>query len=208
VVLCGSAVLRSLDVTAALLDAHPGSRLVVTGGRGHSTPALLTAVRRWVPVDDGGSEASVLAGLLVAHHGVAPDRITLEEASTHCGENASLTAPLLPDGTWVLVQDPTMQRRTHESFRRALSGRAVTLASLAPFVPDVRPDGGYDDVGQRAWEIDRFVDLVRGELRRLRDDAHGYGPRGTGWIGHVDVPPVVEAAATVLAEALPDASRA
>ncbi|KRF30564.1 hypothetical protein ASG94_18705 [Nocardioides sp. Soil805] len=212
VVLCGSGVLRSLDVTAALLEAHPHARLVVTGGRGHSTPALLAAVRRRtsadVPDDDGRSESSVLAALLVAHHGVDPDRITLEEASTHCGENASLTAPLLPDGRVVVVQDPTMQRRTHESFVHALAGRDVSLASHAPFVPDVRPDGGYDDAGHRAWDLDRLVDLVRGEVRRLRDDARGYGPRGAGFIGHVDLPPAVESASAVLAEAFPGTSRA
>ncbi len=207
VVLCGSAVLRSLDVTTALLAAHPHARLVVTGGRGHSTPTLFAAVRRWVPADDGRSEAAVLAGLLTAEHGIDPDRVTLEQESTHCGENASLTAPLLPDGHVVVVQDPTMQRRTHESFARALSGREVSLASLAPFVPEVRPDGGYDDTGHRAWDLDRLVDLVRGELRRLRDDVNGYGPRGADFIGHVDLPAAVEAAAGVLTEAFPASGR-
>jgi len=207
VVLCGSAVLRSLDVTAELLRVHRRARLVVTGGRGHSRAAMYVAVRRWVPTDDGRSEAAVLASLLVAAHGVDPARITLEEESTHCGENADLTAPLLPDGQVVIVQDPTMQRRTHESFRRALTGRAVRLASRAPFVPLVRPDGGYDDTGDRAWDLDRFVDLVVGELRRLTDDESGYGPRGTGFIGHVDLPPAVADAGRVLARAFPGTSR-
>ncbi len=206
-VLCGSAVLRSLDVAADLMARHPRARLVVTGGRGHSTPALFAAVRSWGIADDGSSEAAVLAALLVSRHGVDPGRILLEEASTHCGENATLTAPLLPDGHVVVVQDPTMQRRTHESFRRALAGRDVTISSRAPFVPVVRRDGGYDDAGDRAWDLDRFVDLVLGELRRLRDDERGYGPRGTGFIGHVDVPPEVEASARVLGEAFPGAAR-
>ncbi|KRF00009.1 hypothetical protein ASG88_11410 [Nocardioides sp. Soil777] len=206
-VLCGSAVLRSLDVAADLMAEHPRARLVVTGGRGHSTPTLFAAVRSWGIADDGSSEAAVLAALLVSRHGVDAGRITLEEASAHCGENASLTAPLLPDGHAVVVQDPTMQRRTHESFLRALAGRDVTISSRAPFVPVVRPDGGYDDAGHRAWGMDRFVDLVLGELRRLRDDERGYGPRGTGFIGHVDVPPEVEASARLLGEAFPEAAR-
>jgi DUF218 domain len=206
-VLCGSAVLRTLGVTADLLAAHPRAFVVVTGGRGHSTPLLIDAVRPWGPVADGPSEASVLAALLVSRHGVDPSRVVLEEAAAHCGENATLTAPLLPDGHVVLVQDPTMQRRTHESFDRALAGRDVTLASQAPFVPDVRADGGYDDLGDRAWDLPRFADLVAGELRRLRDDERGYGPRGAGHIGHVDLPPDVERAAGVLARAFPGTSR-
>ena len=122
VVLCGSAVLRSLDVTAALLDAHPRARLVVTGGRGHSTPHLFAAVRPWVATDDGASEAAVLASLLVSRHAVDPGRITLEEAATkemvarharrtvvlaHAAKLAESEVPAwgrLPDG-WTLVTD-------------------------------------------------------------------------------------------------------
>jgi hypothetical protein len=45
------------------------------------------------------------------------------------------------------------------------------------------------------WSRDRFVSLALGEVRRLRDDADGYGPRGAGFIGHVDLPADVEEAA-------------
>jgi len=71
----------------------------------------------------------------------------------------------------------------------------------------VRRDGGYDDAGDRAWGLDRFTDLVVGELRRLRDDERGYGPRGAGFIGHVDLPTEVEASARVLGDAFPGAAR-
>jgi len=37
-------------------------------------------------------------------------------------------------------------------------------------------------------------------VRRLRDDEHGYGPRGAGFIDHVDVPPDVLAAARRLVD--------
>jgi hypothetical protein len=42
-----------------------------------------------------------------------------------------------------------------------------------------------------------------GEVPRLRDDATGYGPRGRGYIAHVDVPDDVEAAYAELLEAHP-----
>lgn len=44
------------------------------------------------------------------------------------------------------------------------------------------------------WVMDRFVDLVLGEIPRLRDDADGYGPRGRGFIGHVEIPIDIEQA--------------
>jgi hypothetical protein len=45
------------------------------------------------------------------------------------------------------------------------------------------------------WEMNRFCELLVGEVARLRDDESGYGPRGKGFIGHVDVPEEVVKAA-------------
>jgi hypothetical protein len=39
--------------------------------------------------------------------------------------------------------------------------------------------------------MNRFLGLILGEIARLRDDEMGYGPRGKGFIGHVDVPDAV-----------------
>lgn len=44
------------------------------------------------------------------------------------------------------------------------------------------------------WSTERFLDLVVGEVPRLRDDAGGYGPKGQGYIAHVDIPEDVERA--------------
>ena len=44
------------------------------------------------------------------------------------------------------------------------------------------------------WQPKRYIDLLMGEIPRLRDDADGYGPNGRGFIAHVDLPPEVEAA--------------
>ena len=37
------------------------------------------------------------------------------------------------------------------------------------------------------WDIDRYVNLLMGEIPRLTDDADGYGPRGKNFIVHEDI---------------------
>ena len=46
-----------------------------------------------------------------------------------------------------------------------------------------------------------------GEISRLSDDDHGYGPRGAGFIVHVDLPDDVVVAAARLRAAHPAAAR-
>lgn len=38
------------------------------------------------------------------------------------------------------------------------------------------------------WTVERYVDLLMGEIPRLTDDLNGYGPKGKGYIAHVDIP--------------------
>ncbi|KAL1871277.1 hypothetical protein Plec18167_007211 [Paecilomyces lecythidis] len=47
---------------------------------------------------------------------------------------------------------------------------------------------------EELWDFERFYDLIMGEISRLRDDENGYGPKGKGFITHVDVPQDVEEA--------------
>ncbi|EXF73849.1 hypothetical protein CFIO01_12946 [Colletotrichum fioriniae PJ7] len=48
------------------------------------------------------------------------------------------------------------------------------------------------------WSIGRFVDLLMGEIPRLRDDGEGYGPKGKDFIVHVAIPESVDAAWAML----------
>lgn len=198
-VLCGSAVLATVAVVADLWHRRVAPRIVVTGGVGHSTEHL-RAIVSGVPTT-GRSEAAILADLLVRDHDVPAEVVLLEEAATNCGENARFTLDLLGPGRRALlvVQDPTMQRRTHASFEH-LAGPGTEIRSLAPFVPTAAARAGV-------WTDERFTSLALGEVRRLRDDELGYGPRGTGFIGHVDVPGEVLAAYDRLAADRPDAVR-
>ncbi len=206
-VLCGSAVLPSVEVAATAFHDGAVGRILVSGGTGHSTEHLHAAVRAHPTYDvvvEGRSEAAVLAEILERHLGVPASALTTEEESTNCGENGAHSVRMLaawPDvASVVVVQDPTMQRRTHAVFDRVLSERAlahgpeVRLTSFAPFLPRVAADAVGDGSGTPVWTRERFTSLALGEVRRLRDDEDGYGPRGTGFIDHVDVPDDVLAA--------------
>ena len=203
-VLCGSAVLASVELAARAVHDGVVDHVVVTGGIGHSTPYLVAAVRAHPAYADvataGRSEAAVLADVLVRHLDVPAAAVTTEEESRHCGENAELALRVLAERggrpSVLLVQDPTMQRRTHASFDHHQRGRTQPLevVSHAPFVPVVGPEGVGDGRRGIAWSLDRFTSLALGEVRRLRDDTEGYGPRGAGFLGHIDLPDPVLAA--------------
>jgi uncharacterized SAM-binding protein YcdF (DUF218 family) len=213
-VLCGSGVLATVEVAAQAFHDRIVPGILVTGGIGHSTPYLAHAVDAHpayadVPTADR-PEAAVLADVLRRHLGVPASAMTTEEEATNCGENAELTLRILAGRPEVrsvlLVQDPTMQRRTHASFdhHAGVLGRTLEVVSQAPFVPVVRSTGVTDAAGDVAWTIDRFASLVVGEVRRLHDDEDGYGPRGAGFIDHVEVPDEVLAAAQRVAQAFPN----
>ncbi|HWG83895.1 MAG TPA: YdcF family protein [Deinococcales bacterium] len=211
VALLGSAVLAAAE--AAALAALAGETLLlVCGGVGHSTPYLWENVRRHpvyggVPVD-GRPEAEVLRDIVVHHLGVPGERLLLEARSTNCGDNAVQARRVLAEHglrprTVLLVQDPTMQRRTDASFRQAWGDDTeVRFVNHAPFVPRLKVDGNRlaltNGRAAESWTVHRFVSLVLGEVPRLRDDESGYGPRGRGFIAQVDVPPEVEEAHAAL----------
>jgi uncharacterized SAM-binding protein YcdF (DUF218 family) len=216
-VLVGNAVLHTAERAFEAFAAGLARRLVITGGVGHSTAFLRQALAshpRYCAVDAPGlSEAELLATLAIAHFGIDAAALLLETRSTNCGENAVLTRALLeasgpPPRTLLLVQDPTMQRRTDASFRRAYQGAPAPLLLNHPtFVPRLVLQGGVArlDRPERAglWPVERLAALVMGEVPRLRDDAQGYGPRGRGFITHVEIPAEVEAAHARLLRTLP-----
>lgn len=217
-VLAGSSVLPAPAVAASAMHAGVANKLVISGGIGHSTPYLVDALRAHATyrsiATEGRSEARMLADLLRDHCGIPDSVLMLEEHSANCGENAVFTRRLLDERgldvrSLLLVQDPTMQRRSHAAFERAWQDRpGFRLISFAPFVPRVA-DGvvSCEPGGSPAWPFERFVSLVLGEIRRLRDDESGYGPRGANFIDHVEIPSVVLKAYERLALRFPAAVR-
>ncbi|PVH79682.1 hypothetical protein DL98DRAFT_515939 [Cadophora sp. DSE1049] len=230
IVICASAVLHQATVLFRALESRPilTKTLVLCGGIGHSTPLIYAAVSKH-PVYhelasdiEGKPEARVLEAILQKHFDI--DKITsqgcriiVEDQSTNCGANASKTRELLvKEGvpvpkSMVLVQDPTMALRTvaafEKTFEEEVSVGRLVVKSAPIFVPRMK-DGSegrtawdVDDVeAEELWDVDRFYDLIIGEIPRLRDNVNGYGPGGKGFIVHVDVPAEIEEAWSKLKE--------
>jgi uncharacterized SAM-binding protein YcdF (DUF218 family) len=234
VVLLGNSLLPTAEAAFGAIAAGLSTRLLITGGVGHSTPPLREAMAahpRYRDVDSAGrGEADLLAEIATRHWCLDPASVLTEHRSTNCGENAIESRRLLETAgleadTILLLQDPTMQRRSHATFRHVwaqATARRVTFVNFPTFVPAVEApsDGGLRFTRSPTgpglapggallhWPMPRFLSLILGEIPRLRDDEAGYGPRGRGFIDHVDIPADVLAAhdqlATALQGAVPD----
>ncbi|KAF2135600.1 uncharacterized protein K452DRAFT_322961 [Aplosporella prunicola CBS 121167] len=229
IILCVSSVLYSADTIFTALRSRPDltKALVLCGGVGHSTNFIYEAVAAHPVFGALASEIQGLPEAQVLHaifrqffatpaHITTGPRIILEDQSTTCATNATEARKLLDahgipsPATVVVVQDPTMVRRTAACFEKAYADLPTKPRFLGcpVFVPLLRSvdDGklayAMADFGSPLWSMDRFLKLVMGEIPRLRDDANGYGPRGNGSIAHVDVPDGVEEAWKRLASAI------
>ncbi|SVJ01301.1 InsB [Shigella sonnei] len=78
--------------------------------------------------------------------------------------------------TAIVVQDPTMQRRTMATFRRMTGDNpdAPRWLSYPGFVPQLGNNADsviFINQLQGLWPVERYLSLLTGELPRLRDDS-------------------------------------
>ncbi|WEF26224.1 YdcF family protein [Klebsiella aerogenes] len=207
VVLAGNAVIPTIDA-ACQLAAQTQVPLLISGGIGHSTVFLYDAVRQHphyhtLPVE-GRPESHILADIAERFWNIPREDVVVEDRSTNCGENAWFTREVLEarglaHTHGVVVQDPTMQRRTMATFTRVWQG--VTPPPQWWSYPGCSPQlensaSGLRFSGEQAglWPVGRYLALLLGELPRLQDNPQGYGPQGKGFIAHVDFPPHISEA--------------
>lgn len=205
-ILAGHAIMPNI-IGALDVAAQIGVPVLLSGGIGHSTTLLQQAVKQdslTTSIEtEGKGEADILAEIAHQVFAIPWEKIEIENRSTNCGQNADfsrdtlLARSALP-ATILLVQDPLMQRRTFESFQHSWRQKNITsrFINWPVFVPHlVKVDDSLVITGgQRAgiWTIERYISMILGEVKRLRDDETGYGPAGAGFIGHVDIPDAVE----------------
>ena len=201
IVLAGNAVIPTIDAACELAAAHK-IPLLISGGIGHSTPFLYAAIARHARYNKvrttGRTEAAIMGDIARQFWKIPAEKLLLEQRSTNCGENARLSWALIRERrlnvkTLVVVQDPTMQRRTMATFARVLEeiNDDMCCVSYPGFTPEL-DNGSYGlrflPEREGLWPVERYLSLIPGELARLRDDEQGYGPNGRNFIAHVEMP--------------------
>jgi len=237
VVVCGSAVLQTVDCAVEAFKQGVAPLILFTGGVGHSTDLLYDAIRllpkaqsSQVNLEGKPTEAEVLRDYALTL-GAPAGALLIETASRNTGENAALSRVTLEASgipqphSLLIIQDPTMQVRALATFQKVYQDvPSVILHSWSPFLPTISydppsvvgealPTGSYLlrlSVRPQAWTTERFLGMLLGEIPRLKDAPGGYGPKGTGYIAHVDVPDAIIEAHERLSQALSllNASRA
>ncbi|CAM6641164.1 DUF218 domain-containing protein [Enterobacter intestinihominis] len=211
VILAGNAVIPAIDA-ACKIAAEQGVPLIISGGIGHSTTFLYAAIAKHARYNriptTGRAEAAILADIAREFWNIPAAHLHVEDQSTNCGENARFSRALMKQSGLnaarvLVVQDPTMQRRTMATFARVCRDEAASPAwvshpGLTPVLQNSDDGLVFSGPVEGLWPVERYLSLVLGEFPRLRDDINGYGPAGRDFIAHVDIPADVDAAWQIL----------
>ncbi|WP_026888588.1 YdcF family protein [Clostridium beijerinckii] len=201
-VLLGNSIPYTVQCAVNAWKNNMCDKILISGGIGHSTQILRDEVRKnskfnLIRVDDR-LEADIFFDIMTKIYGVSAEKIIIENKSTNCGDNAKKTIELLCKlnieyKSLILIQDPTMQLRTFASFSKYTYSNNVKLINYAPFIPKVDINLKLSNIRINGiWDDKRYLELLMGEIPRLRDNENGYGPSGKGFIVHVDIPREIE----------------
>jgi uncharacterized SAM-binding protein YcdF (DUF218 family) len=126
--------------------------LVFTGGEGALTRGLF-----------GCSEAEHFAQIAI-DMGVPADCILVEPRAANTGENITFTQALLAERgldprSFIVVQKPFMERRSYATFKKHWPDKDLVVTS---------PPIGYDDYATDGLSRDDFINVMLGDLQRIR----------------------------------------
>jgi hypothetical protein len=205
----GNQVLATFTEACSLFRAGFAQQLLFSGGCGHSTELLRANIAKSARygrflldglIGDAWPEADMFAKMAQIEFGIPADKILIENASTNTGENARFSMALLSQlasapHNILVMQDPVLQRRTMLTLSLAVERlpEQPLLFSRSAFVPLLKVDGkGQVQLSppeaNDAWDLNRFISLVLGEIERIRNDENGYGPKGRGFLPAIEIP--------------------
>lgn len=200
-VLFGGSILEGGDVLAVGIKNFIAKKYIIVGGAGHTTDTLRQVVHLEYPdieITDF-SEAEIFQKYIKHVYGCKANY--LETKSTNCGNNIMYLLDLLKENnisfnSIILSQDASMQKRMAAGLKKYVNND-VTIINYATYCAKVLNQNDelvYEENIHGMWTIERYVNLLMGEIPRLSDDTNGYGPNGKNYIAHVDIPEKVKVA--------------
>lgn len=197
-VLFGGSILCGGDVLARAIEHRIAKYFIIVGGAGHTTPTLRANMNKAYPKinTENLSEAEIFNSYLKYRYSVQADYI--ETKSTNCGNNITFLLELLEKekiacNHMILSQDATMQYRMEMGMRKYRPDMdIINFATYHAVVQEQNGSLNYNTDIWGMWDMERYISLLLGEIPRLKDDENGYGPKGKGFIAHVDIPQSVE----------------
>lgn len=199
-VLFGGSILAGGDVLAKAIKDDIAEHYIIVGGEGHTTATLKEQIHKEYPLIavNGLTEAELFQQYLLTVYQIQADY--LETKSTNCGNNITNLLKLMKNKgiahqSIILCQDATMQYRMEATLRKYLSKDTVVInyAAYQAYL-NYQDKLIYATKIHGMWDVDRYINLLMGEIPRLTDNERGYGPNGKNFLAHVDIPNRVVAA--------------
>ncbi|GGC84639.1 YdcF family protein [Enterococcus wangshanyuanii] len=196
-ILAGNSLPYLADELVQLYKQGRTSKVMLVGGVGHATPFLAKNFEELGISVGATSEAEMYLTYFKERYGLSEEIFLTETRSKNSGENARFSLAkmrehdLAPERV-LLLEDPILQRRLRATFEKEWRGFGSQFANAVPMIPYIKTiDDNLTFEAQQLnglWTKDYFLSLVLGEIPRLRNDRNGYGPKGAGYIGSIEIP--------------------
>ncbi len=213
-VLFGGSILCGADEFAKVINSNMAKTYMIVGGEGHTTSTLRNRILQMFPevVVENRTEAELFDEYIRNKYGLKADYLECE--STNCGNNITNLLNLLKNEgiefqSILLMQDATMQNRMDAVIRKYVDAdkQIINFATYTAQVQNRDNRLAYTKEILGMWKLEHFISLLLGEIPRLTDDENGYGPKGKGYIAHVEIPELVRNAFNELANEYPELIR-
>lgn len=201
-ILFGGCIPEGIEVFHAAYEDNFAKNYMIVGGAGHTTDILRSKMQAVLHDFDvtNKSEAEIMMMYLKQKYDMHD--VILETKSTNCGNNVINALDLvrkmqLNVKSIAFIQDATMQHRMEAGFKKYLKDdvKLINFAGYKAYFT-IKDDKLMieDNDLWGMWDKYKYMELLLGEIPRLRDDINGYGPNGKNFIAHVDIPLRVEQA--------------
>lgn len=196
IILFGGSIIHGWNVAAEALKNNLADKILISGGIGHTTDELRDIISKKYPdiKTKNRSEADIIAEYFKLKYNINDPLI--ENQSTNCGNNVTFALNTLKKNSIypkniIIIQDSTMQQRMDATFRMVPDSN-INIINFAPYIARVKADKGrlsFDGLPAAGmWSMEKYINLLMGEIPRLYDDEDGYGPKGKNFIASVNIP--------------------